>query len=136
MNILKAVLVLVSGLGLGFGVDQITETKVEPDLTAENEFYNGHMSSGYCHGEEFSFDHMLVDLSEEDQLLVQTKIDDLLLEMNISLEDLENDYEVRYEFMSELMLFLDESGISYHNHGNYGDYNHMGDYGYGGMGMH
>ena len=136
MNIFKIALVMISGVGFGFGVDKIAETQVDPDVTNENELYYQNMNGGYCHGENFSFDHMLDDLSEEDQALVQGKIDELLLEMNISLEDLDNDFELRYEFMSELMIFLDDNGIEYHNHGDYNDNNHMGDYGYGGMGMH
>lgn len=132
MNIIKIGFVLLTGAGLGFGVDKLAENGAIP---SEQETYYDHFQEGYCHGETNFFEHMLEDLSEEDAILVQTKIDELLIAYEITLEELNDDYEIRYAFMSELMDFLEENEIDYYGHG--GFHNHDDENGWhGGMGMH
>lgn len=135
MNIFKIGLILLTGVGYGFGVDKLADTEIFP---IDNEGY-GHMGEygnyGYidgqdCHGDSDFIEHMLDDLSAETVLLVQAKIDELLVEYSITFEELNDDYDVRYNFMNDLMDFFDENGINYHN------FHHDEDGWYGGMGMH
>lgn len=133
MNILKIGMVLLFGTGLGFGVDKLIESDIEAIDTEEyREDYYGHMNGGYCHQDGEFFEHMLEDLNDEDFDLVSQKIDEMLLDYNITYEDLFDDYEIRHDFMTELMEFLDANNIDYHNHNYYDEYpNH-----HNGMGMH
>jgi hypothetical protein len=141
MYILKMGLVLLTGAGLGFGVDKVSESET---FTNDSELYNGHVEEeGYyehmgelgCHRDGEFLEHMLDDLTEEDLILVQGKIDELLVEYSITLEELNDDYDVRYDFMNDLMDFLYENEIDYHNHGGYSDYAEEDGW-HGGMGMH
>ena len=78
---------------------------------------------------------MLEDLTDEELILVQGKIDELLVTYSITLEELNDDYDVRYDFMNDLMNFLEENEIDFHNYGGY--HNHDEEDGWhGGMGMH
>jgi hypothetical protein len=142
MNIIKIGLVLLTGAGFGFGVDKLADTEMFPkDYDGyghmEDDGYYGHMGGG-CHGDGDFLEHMLDELSDEELLLVQGKIDELLIEYSITLEELNDDYEVRYDFMNDLMDFLEENEIDYHNHGGNHDHDDHDDEGgwHGGMGMH
>lgn len=131
MNIIKIGLVLLTGAGFGFGADKLTDTEMFPN---DSNGYYGHMEEG-CYGDEDFLEHMLENLSDEELLLVQGKIDELLAEYSVTLEELGYDYDVRYNFMNDLMDFLDENEIDYHSHGG----NHYHDdeyYWHSGMGMH
>ncbi len=130
MNILKIGLILLSGAGLSFGVDKLADTEMLP---SNNDYY--YMEEGYCHGDSDFLEHMLEDLSDEELLLVQGKIDELLVEYSITLEELNDDYNVRYDFMNDLMDFINENDIDYHSYRGYHDYNGEDDW-RGGMGMH
>jgi hypothetical protein len=131
MNIIKIGLVLLTGLGFGFGVDKVADTEIFPN---DNDGYYWHMEEG-CHGDGDFLEHMLDDLSDEELVLVQGKIDELLVEYAVTLEELNDDYDVRYDFMNDLMDFLDENGIDYHNHDGYHDHDEEDGW-HGGMGMH
>ena len=132
MNILKIGLVLMTGLGFGFGVEKLAGADVLPN---DSETYYGHMEEGYCHSDGDFLDHMLEDLTDEELILVQAKIDELLLTYSITLEELNDDFEVRDDFMNDLMVFLDDNNIEYHNHGAFHD-DADAEYWHGGMGMH
>jgi len=139
MNIFKIGMVLLTGAGFGFGVDKLADTEMFENDNNEyyehmNEGYYGHMGGG-CHGDGEFLEHMLEDLSDEDLILVQAKIDELLVKYEISIEELDDDYEIRYDFMNDLMNFLDDNDIDYHNHGS-NDYHDDEDGWHGGMGMH
>ena len=132
--IIKIGLVLLTGAGLGFGVDKLATTEMFPNdgdgyyEHMDGDSYYGHMGGEYWHNDDDDFlEHMLEDLTVEDQVLVQVKIDQLLIDYDITLEELNNEYEVRYDFMIDLMEFLDLNEIDYHNHMD-GDsyYGHMG----------
>jgi len=104
----------------------------------EDDEYYEHMGGQGCHDDRDFLEHMLEDLTDEELLLVQGKIDELLVEYLITIEELNDDYNVRYDFMNDLMDFLDENEIDYYNHGGIRDYDdHDDEYGWhGGMGMH
>jgi hypothetical protein len=143
MNIFKIGLVLFTGAGFGFGVEKLADTEMFPNDNdgyghMEEEGYYGHMSDGGCHGDGDFLEHMLEDLTDEELILVQAKIDELLVTYSITLEELNDDYDVRYDFMNDLMDFLEENDIDYHNHSGIHDhYNQDDEDGwYGGMGMH
>lgn len=131
MNIIKIGLVLLTGAGFGFGVDRLADTEL---LVNDNDEYYGHMEEG-CHGDEDFLEHMLEDLSEEEVIVVQGKIDELLVTYEITIEELNDDYDIRYDFMNDLMDFLEDNDIEYHNHGGYHDHDEEDGW-YGGMGMH
>lgn len=135
MNIIKIGLVLLTGAGFGVGFDKIADSEILP-INQDTPY--GHMfvddeygETVFCHGDEDIIEHMLYNLSEEDQLLVQAKIDDLLIEYSISIEDLNNDYDLRFDFMNDVMEFLEENDIDYHHR----YYNDDEDWHHG-MGMH
>jgi len=130
MNILKLGLLLITGAGFGFGIDKLADTEILPN---DDQQYYGHIASETCHGDDEFFERLLENLNEDEIVLVQGKIDELLLKYDVTLEDLHDDFEIRFDFMSDLMTFLDENEIDYHNHGYYNEY----DENWGrGMGMH
>ena len=151
MYILKMGLILLTGAGFGFGVDKLANTQIAPNdndgyyghmdeedgyyghMTEEDGYY-GHMGGYGCHGDGELFEHMLEDLSDEELLLVQGKIDELLVTYSITLEELNDDYDVRFNFMIDLMDFLEENEIDFHSQGGY-HYDDEDDW-HGGMGMH
>ena len=142
MYILKIGLVLLTGAGFGFGVDKLSNTDM---FTNDNDGYYGHMTEEYgydghmggygCHDDGELFEHMLEDLTDEELILVQGKIDELLVTYSITLEELNDDYDVRYDFMNDLMDFLEENEIDFHNFGGYHDYDEEDSW-HGGMRMH
>lgn len=114
MNLLKVALVLLFSGGFGFGVTQIIEE--EP--------WNPDEHLGYCHGEDWDFDHVLDGLSEEEVDLVDARIDQLLLEYGVTMEELGDNHDLRHDFMSELFELLEQDGIElepydddWHHHG-------------------
>ena len=144
MNILKVGLMILLGVGFGFGVDKVVNAEVSPiDEVSQNTEaspndevdYYGHMGGGYCFDDGDFIEHMLADLTDEELVLVQGKIDELLIEYAITLDELNDDYQVRYDFMDDLMNFLDENNIVYHNHRGFDDHIDE-DVWHGGMGMH
>lgn len=108
MNIFRVFMALLATAGIGLGVDKMIDSDRFPTEDT-NYYYN----QGLCHGEEEFLEHMLVDLSEEDLVLVNAKIDELLLKYDITLEELLENFEVRYEFMHELMDFYEDQNIEY-----------------------
>jgi len=130
MNILKLGLLLITGAGFGFGIDKLADTEILPN---DDQQYYGHMVGESCHGDDELFEHLLENLSEEEIVLVQGKIDELLLKYDVTLDSLDDDFDTRFDFMDDLMVFLDENEIDYHNHGYYNDYDE--NWGHG-MGMH
>lgn len=125
MNILRIALVLLTGLGFSFGFDKLADP---PMYQEEYENNYGHMGTSGCYRDDEFLDHMIELLSEEEALLVQNKIEELLVKYDITLEELEDNYEIRYDFMDELMDFFVESDINVHNHfeSNYNYQGHMG----------
>ena len=95
MYILKIGLVLLTGAGFGFGVDKLANNDIFTNdsgdyygyMTEEDGYY-GHMGGYGCHAEGEILEHMLEDLNEEDLLLVQGKIDELLVTYSTTLEEL------------------------------------------------
>ena len=142
MYILKIGLVLLTGAGFGLGVDKLANNEI---FTKDSDGYYGHMTEedGYyghmggfgCHDDGELFEHMLEDLTDEELLLVQGKIDELLVTYSITLEELNDDYDVRYDFMNDLMDFLEENEIDFHNYGGDQDSDEQNSWN-GGMGMH
>jgi hypothetical protein len=132
MNVFKIGLALLTMAGFSFGVDKLVKANTLPD---DREEHYEHMDEGFCHGNGDFLEHMLTNLTEEETVLVENKIDDLLLEYNTTLEELEDDLDVRYDFMLDLMNFLDENGIDYHNHDTEEHYHDDDDH-HNGMGMH
>jgi hypothetical protein len=148
---LRIGLVLLAGAGLGFGADRIGDTQMFSndgdgyyEYMDEDSYYGhmggdsyyGHMRGEYRHNDGDFLEHMLEDLTVEEQGLVQEKVDQLLIDYAITLEELYDNYDVRYEFMNDLMEFLDLNGIDYHNHGGFDHYNDDENGWHGGMGMH
>ena len=130
MNILKIGLILFTSAGIGFGAERISNTVSGDNYNSL--YHQNYLHMGYeehCGNDEDFLSHMLEDLSEEDLIIVNAKIDELLLTYDTTLEELFNNAEVRYDFMADLMDFLETNEIDYHNH--YEDGN--GFYGMGGM---
>lgn len=127
MNIFKLGLLLISSIGFGYGIEQVVTSGQTPNTDG----YNYDYMENHCFNGELFLDHMLEDLSEEDQLIVQAKIDELLAFYDVTLEELYENYEIRYDFMNDLMTFLDENEIDYH-HNYYDDEDGW----HTGMGMH
>lgn len=104
MNVIKIGLVILTGFGFGFGIDQV----VEP-LEPNNQYQS--FNRGYCHNEEEFLEHLFDGLTEEETIIIEAKIDELLLTYDVTIEELLEDYEVRREFMMDLMDFLEENDI-------------------------
>lgn len=129
MNILKFVLVLFTATGFGFGVEELIENNIKEETSLNEEDNYDDDTVGFCHrNDEYFLEHMIERLTDEEAIIVQAKIDELLNEFDVTMEQLNSDFDVRYQFMIELMEFLDENGIDYHyNHYEEDDYgNHMG----------
>ncbi len=123
MNLFKVILVLVTGAGFGFGIDQISHTEIIPN---DEEMPYTYEDGGFCHrfnNDEF-LDHMLEGLSEEEQTMVNTKVEELLVTYDTTLEEVNSNYELRQDFMLDLMTFLNDNDIVYH----YDGYHHGGFY--------
>lgn len=124
INILKTGLVLLIGVGFGFGVDKLANKDVDEN---QREDYYQHMHEGFY--EEDFIEHMRDDLTDEEMILVEAKIDELLVTYDITLEELNENSEIRYDFMNDLMDYLYENEIDFHS--NAGHHNHHGNRGYG-----
>lgn len=133
MNLVKLGLILLIGVGFGVGLSNRDVTALfyngsEDYHTTHHNWenksgdYYGHMGGysmmdddyGRYFNEKEFIEHMLKDLSKEERLLVDSKIDELLTKYQMTLED--DDY--LYDFMDELMDFLEENEINYHNYDN------------------
>lgn len=136
MNILKLGFVLMTAVGFGFGVDKINDNNdIGVNENDETDYYNS-INTSYCHSnEEYFGEHMFEYFNEENQAIVHVKIDELLLKYDISIEELEENYDTRHLFMAELMEFLEDNDLDYHYHNHY-EYNDENNYRHGGMGMH
>ncbi len=120
MNILKFGLVLLTGAGFGFGVDKIADTDFTPmDRYGyeDHEGRFGHMGEGYCDEDSEFLEHLLSRLSDEDVILVNAKIEELYITYDTNAEALQTDYELRYDFMNDLMDFMEDSNIEFSGHG-------------------
>jgi hypothetical protein len=136
MNIFKFALVLLAATGLGFSAEEIISSDIDVGvyLNEENDYYD--FAIGFCHSnDDYFLEHMLKDLTEEEQEIVQSKIDELLIKYDVSISDLNSDFEIRYYFMIDLMEFLYDSEIEYHYHDNHHNDNEEDDYG-NHMGIH
>lgn len=138
MNVFRIGFILLTLTGVGIGVDKINDPLEDTTVIQAEEQTYSYMSPGYCHNNDndgYFLEHMLDSLSEEEYILVQSKVDELLIKYDISIDDLFNDYQTRYDFMLELMEFIDGNDIKYHYHGSF--HNYDGDeYRRFGMGMH
>ena len=113
-------ILIVSGFfaGIILGMYFINPTLVDTNSDVEDyEFYNG-----YC-GEHYDEDGWFMNsyLTEEEQDLLQVKYDELLVEYDITQEELYEDHDTMHEIMEDLWDYADEQGIEY---GYYGG--HMG----------
>jgi len=117
MNVLKFGILIITSLGFGIGFDQFQD-KEEDVAVYENE--NGY---GYCHEEE-PFTYMLENLAGEDRVLVETKIDELLVAYDVTIDELFESYDVRHQFMDDLMEFMNENDIDFHHQSRYDDETH------------
>ncbi|MEC9485841.1 MAG: hypothetical protein UMR38_08270 [Candidatus Izemoplasma sp.] len=120
MNLVKIMLVLFTGAGFGFGIDQINHTETDPINEETRSIYE---EESYCHrfSDESFLDHMLEGLTEEEQTLVNAKIDELLVSYDTTLEALYDDFELRHDFMFDLMTYLEDNNIDYHYGESYHD---------------
>lgn len=131
MNIIRFALVLLTATGLGFGVEEVISSNIEEEVYLNVEDNYDDFAVGFCHNNDSYFlEHMLEGLTEEEQVIVQTKMDELLNKYDITIDQLNDDFDLRYSFMIEFMELLDETGINYHNY--YNDENNFGNR----MGMH
>lgn len=107
MSILKIVLVLITGVALGIGVDQM--------LTADStdETVNDYSYGAYCHDNEDFTLYMIESLNDDDRVLVETEIERILDALDTNSETVFDDFELRHEFMAQLMVFFDENDISF-----------------------
>lgn len=112
MNIFKIGLMLITGAGLGLGFDMVTEEPVENDQTVNEEYY----SFMPCHQNEFMLEYMFEDLSDEDRLLVEEKVESLLFKYETTEENLYQDLDLYHDFMFELMEFLYENDIEFQHY--------------------
>lgn len=113
MNIIKVVLIGLSGLGLGFTTKDLLSDDIEPS--------NGHYEtiveegSFRCHHGYYGdgFDYFIERFSEVDQQRIEEYLDALLTEYGVTRETFETDYEIRHEVMFELHQFIDDEQIEY-----------------------
>jgi hypothetical protein len=136
MNIFKLIMVALTATGLGFGVDEVIKSDIEEKAFINEQSSYEDFTPGYCHrNDEYFLEHMLDQLTVEEQVAVQSKIDELLIKYDISFDDLNYDFDEIHNFMLELMDFFNENGINYQYHGNHNDNNEEFEYGHH-MGMH
>lgn len=126
MNTLKFIAITILGLGLGFGASQVlADTNdvpfdTNPGSTEDTDYGFG------CHMDEGEFMEYYIDqFSEEDQAIIEAYIDTLLIEYNVTIEELFDDYELRHELMDEILTFIDEQGLEPVEDYGYGRH-HMG----------
>lgn len=125
MNILRYALVLLTATGFGFGVEEVISNNIEDEVYLYEENNYDDYAFGYCHNNnELFLEHMLERLTDEEKIIVESKIDELLSKYEITSDQLNSNFDVRYNFMTELMEFLEQSGFDYHH-----DYNDEYDYG-------
>ena len=111
MSMIKIGFVILTGALFGFGVDRINDSEAFRDSS-----YGYYMHDGYCAEEGEFLGHMLENLTTEERILVENKVEELLATYNTTLEDLYQDSELRHDFMSDLMDFLDDNNIDIHDH--------------------
>ncbi|MCF7927222.1 MAG: hypothetical protein K9L74_06600 [Candidatus Izimaplasma sp.] len=135
MTIFKVFLIAISGLGFGFGVDKVVDTDLFDNHV--NSSYS-HEETVYCHQEGDFLTHIQEGLTDEEKLLVENKIDELLIFHSITREDLDNDYDLRHTFLLDLMTFLEENDINYPHdfHMDEENHNHNDDWHHGMGRMH
>lgn len=129
MNILRYILVLITATGFGFGLEEVISSNVEKDNLVNEDINEDSYRFGFCHSNiDYFLDQMIERLTDEEQIIVQAKIDELLAEYDMTIDQLNSDFNLRYNFMNDLMNFLDESGFDYHyDYTENSDYpNHMG----------
>lgn len=131
MSILKIGFILLAFTGLGFGVDRLSSQEIDP--TSEDVYRASNRL--FCHNNQYYFEHMIDNLTEEEKILVEQEMERLLGEYNITYDLLHDDIEVYHSIMIDLMDFFIENDISYSNH--HWNYRYEEDENYnGGMGMH
>ena len=86
--------------------------------TEDYVFYSGYCNEHYEDGDWFMSSY----LTEEEQESLQVKYDELLLEYEVTEEELYKDHYIMHEIMEELWEYADSEGIEY---GYYGGH-HMG----------
>ena len=111
MNIIKLGIAFLTMFGVSYGVDHISTNRQEPII--QN-------TANHCESNEL-FGHMLQDLSVEDRLLVEAKINELLITYETSEEELLNNFDLRHEFMEELMVFFQDNDFNFED-----QHTHMG----------
>lgn len=102
MILFRLGLLFIIGSGLGFGINQFTENTV-----------NNNFEQGHCYQEDFNFNDMIISLSEEDQMLIEEKLNELLLEYGITIEDFNSNIEIRRNVMFNLVNFMMENDIDF-----------------------
>ena len=124
MTTIKFIALTILGLGLGFGASQvIADNNTNPFSTdPDNDLPYG---IG-CHYDEDAFfmGHYIEQFSDEDQLLIEAYIDTLLIEYDVTLEELYEDFDLRHEFMEDVYNYIEEQGLEPEDEYRHG--HHMG----------
>lgn len=102
-------------LGMYFLNPILVDTNNDVD---DYEFYSGYCSEHYEDHDWFQSDY----LTDEEQALLQTKYDELLVEYGVTEDELYEDHITMHEIMEDLWEYADEQGIEY----GYIGYPHMG----------
>ena len=102
-------------LGMYFLNPLIVDTRSE--TISESDYY------GYCHDYEDG-NHWFEDeqISQENQDLLRVRFEELLIENNLTEDELYANYDIMHEIMEELWDYAEELGIEYYDYG----YHHMG----------
>lgn len=126
MNMIKIGFVLLTGASFGFGVDKLVDSKtilVDFDRYEHMEKgYYDHMNEEVCHENGDFLVSVLENLSDEELLLVQGKMNELLIEYSMTIEELNDFFYLRHDFMNEFMDFLDKNEIYFHGYGGSHEY--------------
>lgn len=129
MNVLKLFLIAVSGLGVGFTTTQVIGHEevgpINQEQEAQEEYY-GYGCHRYRYGFDYFLDNFLSHYSEDNQALILAYAEQWLLEQEVTLEEVEEEFELRHDFMYALHEFVEEQqleeieDVGYHGHGHMG----------------
>ncbi|QVK19066.1 hypothetical protein KHQ81_05010 [Mycoplasmatota bacterium] len=127
MNLYKLGLILLLSVGFGFGLSYLDAKALfnngynayhtnHHNWNNESGDYSSHMSNLSMMDRDFDqfIEHMLDNLSIEERLLVEAKIDELLTEYQITLEEISKNDEVMFNFLDNMMGFFQKEEIDHH----------------------
>ncbi|MCF7925354.1 MAG: hypothetical protein K9L26_02370 [Candidatus Izimaplasma sp.] len=117
MNILKITFIAIVGMLVGYTATQFIS---QADTASHDDTENT-----YCHQDGYDFDHFLERFSEADQVIILAERDRLLTVYEVTLEDLETDYDMRHQLMEDLWDFIDDQAIEFEDTYAYPRHGHM-----------